>query len=376
MADKVVVSVGTKRGLFLLEADQNRSSWKVTGPLLKGWQIFHAIVDTRGTPRVHAAAVSNTFAATTVSGGLSDLKLDAAKKPPIPPKLLPGQAKFIKKWKLPSDPRIWHIEPGRASEKGVLYAGVAPAALFRSDDDGKTWAEVKGLSKHSSRKNWMPGAGGLALHSIQLDPRDSNRMYVGISSAGIFRTDNGGKSWKPANKGITSFEGGILKEGAVGTCVHKLLLHPGKPGRLFQQNHVGVYRTDNGGDSWDRIDKGLPWDFGFGLALNPADPDTCFVTPLEPQGGTYRATAGKLRVYQLKGMNGAPAWDELGNGLPSEDAYLSVLREGMTNDALQPVGVYVGTGTGQLFHSADGAPGRAAIAATLPPILSVSAAVI
>jgi hypothetical protein len=217
MPDKVVVSVGTKRGLFFLESDKGRSSWSVSGPHLKGWQIYHAVVDTRGTPRLHAAALSNTFAATTASGELAGRKFEAARKPPIPPKLLPGQAKFIKKWKLPADPRIWHIEPGRASEKGVLYAGTAPAALFSSEDDGRTWAEVKGLSKHPSRKNWTPGAGGLCLHSIQLDPRDPNRMWVGISSAGVFRTDTGGKSWKPANKGITSFEGKVIKEGGIGT---------------------------------------------------------------------------------------------------------------------------------------------------------------
>jgi len=217
MADKVVVCAGTKRGLFLFEADRRRSSWTSTGPLLKGWQIYHAVIDTRGTPRLHAAAVSNTFAATTASGDLASRKLEAAKKPPLPPKLLPGQLKWIKQWKLPAEPRIWHIEPGRASEKGVLYAGTAPAALFRSEDDGQTWSEVKGLSRHPTRKSWTPGAGGLCLHSIQLDPRDSGRMYVGISSAGVFRTDDGGTSWRPANKGITGFEGNVLKAGAVGT---------------------------------------------------------------------------------------------------------------------------------------------------------------
>lgn len=217
MPDRVVVPVGTKRGLFVLEADRGRSSWKVSGPILKGWQIFHAVVDLRGTPRLHVAAVSNTFAATTASGELSSLKLEAPKKPPIPPKLLPGQLKWIRKWKLPAEPRLWHIQPGRPSEKGLLYAGVAPAALFMSEDDGNTWAEVKGLSKHPSRKNWTPGAGGLALHSIQLDPADPKRMYVGISSAGSFRTDNGGKSWKPINQGVTSFEGKVMKAGAVGT---------------------------------------------------------------------------------------------------------------------------------------------------------------
>lgn len=217
MPDKVVVCVGTKRGLFLLESDPSRSSWTMSGPHLKGWQIYHAIVDTRATPRLHAAAVSNTFAATTASGELSGRTFEAAKKPPVPPKLLPGQLKWIKKWNLPSEPRIWHIEPGRPSERGVLYAGTAPAALFLSEDDGKSWAEVKGLSKHPSRKNWTPGAGGLCLHSIQLDPRDPKRMWVGISSAGVFRTDNGGKTWKPVNKGVTSSEGKVIKDGGVGT---------------------------------------------------------------------------------------------------------------------------------------------------------------
>jgi len=377
MADRIVVSAGTKRGLFLLESAKSRASWKISGPHLKGWQIYHAVVDTRATPRLHAAAVSNTFAATTASGDLAGLKFEAAKKPPIPPKLLPNQAKFIKKWNLPSEPRIWHVEPGRASEKGVLYAGTAPAALFRSEDDGKTWAEIKGLSKHPSRKNWTPGAGGLCLHSIQLDPKDPNRMYVGISAAGVFRTDDGGKSWKPVNRGITGFEANkILKEGAIGTCVHKVLLHPGKPGRLYQQNHIGVYRSDNHADSWERIDKGLPYEFGFGLALNLADPESCYVAPLEPEGGMYRATTGKFRVYRLQGANGAPSWEELANGLPSEDAYLSVLREGMAHDSLQPGGVYVGTGTGQIFHSPDAGASWREIAQHLPPILSVSAAVV
>jgi hypothetical protein len=213
MPDKVVVCAGTKRGLFLLESDAKRASWKLSGPHLKGWQIYHAIVDTRGTPRVHAAAISDTFAATTASADLRKLKFEAAKKPPIPPKLLPGQAKWIQQWKIPAEPRIWHVEPGRASEKGVLYAGTAPAALFRTDDGGKTWAEVKGLSKHPSRKDWTPGAGGLCLHSIQLDPHDENRMYVGISSAGVFRSDDGGRSWNPVNRGVTGFDGKVIQSG-------------------------------------------------------------------------------------------------------------------------------------------------------------------
>jgi photosystem II stability/assembly factor-like uncharacterized protein len=376
MADKVVVCAGTKRGLFLLESDKGRSSWKVSGPHLKGWQIFHAIVDTRSTPRLHAAAVSNTFAATTASGDLAGLKFDAAKKPPVPPKLLPPQAKFIKKWNLPSEPRVWHVEPGRPGEKGVLYAGTAPAALFKTEDDGKTWVENKGLSKTPSRTKWMPGAGGLCLHSIQLDPREPKRMFIGISSAGVFRTDDDGKTWKPVNQGITGYDGKIIKAKTIGTCVHKVLLHPGKPGRLYQQNHFGVYRSDDNAETWDRIDKGLPHEFGFGLALNVNDPETCFVTPLEPEGGMYRATTGKLSVYRLLRANGAASWEELSNGLPSENAFLSVLREGMSHDSLDPAGIYVGTGAGQVFNSPDGGASWRSIVANLPPILSVSAAVV
>lgn len=158
--------------------------------------------------------------------------------------------------------------------------------------------------------------------------------------------------------------------------MHKLLAHPAKPGRLYQQNHVGVYRSDDHGDTWARLDKGLPWDFGFGLALDHSNPETCFVTPLEPEGGMFRATPGMMRVYRFKGTSGAPAWDELSNGLPSENAYVSVLREGMTHDTLSPAGIYVGTGGGQVYHSPDAGGSWKTIVANLPPILSVSAAVI
>jgi len=177
------------------------------------------------------------------------------------------------------------------------------------------------------------------------------------------------------NKVVVRFLDGKVLKDTIGTCVHKLLAHPGKPGRLYQQNHVGVYRSDNYGDSWDRIDKGLPFEFGFGLALNPGNPDTCYVTPLEPEGGMYRATPGKFCVYRLR-SNGSTSWEELSNGLPAEAAFISVLREGMSQDTLNPCGIYVGTGTGHLYHTADAGDSWRAIATHLPPILSVSAAVV
>lgn len=202
MADRVVVCAGTRKGLFLFESDKSRSRWKMREPLLKGWQVYHAVVDTRSTPRLHAAVSSDVYGTSVFNGELSGKGLKGAEKPPIPPKLLPSQEKMFKQYNLPRTPRVWHVEPGHPSEKKVLYAGTAPAGLFRSEDSGKTWAEVQGLTRHPTRKNWTPGAGGMCLHSIQVDGRDPRRIYVAISSAGVFRTDDAGKSWKMLNEGL------------------------------------------------------------------------------------------------------------------------------------------------------------------------------
>jgi hypothetical protein len=207
MADRVVVCVGTKRGLFVLESDSKRGSWELRGPYLKGWEVNHATVDTRGTPRLCAAATSFSFGSTVMIGDLAGKKFDGAKKPPKPPKLPSKAQKFAEKYGIATTPRLWHVEPARANEKDVLYAGAAPAALFRSEDGGKSWDEVKSLTKHPSRKDWNPGAGGMCLHSIQCDPDDAKRMWVGISAAGVFRTDDGGKSWKPVNKATGKYVG-------------------------------------------------------------------------------------------------------------------------------------------------------------------------
>jgi len=206
MAKRVVLSVGTKRGLFLLESGSGRKRWKVTGPLLKGWQVPYAFVDTRGAPRLHAAASSFTYNATTLAGPLGG-KLKPAKQPPVPPKLNPKAAKFAKQYGLDMAPRIWSITAGPAKQKKVLYAGTAPAGLFRSGDQGKTWEPVDGLNRHKTRKDWSPGAGGQCLHSIQLDPQDPDRMWVAISAAGAFRSDDGGKKWTPINKCTEAYVG-------------------------------------------------------------------------------------------------------------------------------------------------------------------------
>jgi len=373
MADKVILSVGTKRGLFLLESNGRRQKWAIHGPFMKGWTVHHAVIDTRGTPRLHVAAENYSFAANTFSGSVSGDKLKPAERPPAAPELNPKAKKFAKQYGLDMTKRVWLIEPGPAKEKKVLYCGTAPAGLFRSEDVGKSWEPVPSINEHRTRKDWDPGAGGQSLHSIQIDPHDANRMYVAISAAGSFRTDDGGQRWKPINTSVAKYVG-APKEETVGTCVHKLRVHPTEPGRLFQQNHVGVYRSNDHGDTWNRIDKGLPYDFGFGLALNPNDPDVCYVIPLEPEGYAFRATDGALSVYR-SGKNGGK-WTKLSKGLPQKNAHVSVLRQAMSNDSMKPCGVYFGTGGGHVFVSADEGDSWSVAAEYLPPVYSVTAAVV
>jgi len=207
MAKKVILSVGTKRGLFLLESSSGRRRWKVTGPLMKGWTIPYAVIDTRGTPKVHAAASSYTFAATTLSSNLSKLNFKPAKSPLPFPKLNPAAAKFAKQYGIDMSNSIWNITPGPARQKKVLYAGTAPAGLFRSEDGGQNWEPVDGINRHKTRKDWTPGAGGQCMHSIQIDPHDANRMWVAVSAAGAFRSDDGGNTWKPINSCVASYVG-------------------------------------------------------------------------------------------------------------------------------------------------------------------------
>jgi hypothetical protein len=301
------------------------------------------------------------------------VKFDGAKRPPVPPKLTTGQMKIARKYGCNTTTRLWHIEPGARNEPGVLYAGSAPAALFRSEDSGKSWEVVPGLLRHPSRKDWSPGFGGLGLHSIQVDPNNPQRMLIAISAAGAFRTENGGKTWTSINRAVARYVG-APKGSEVGSCVHKLLLQPGIPGRVYQQNHVGVYQSDDYGDTWFAIHKGLPFDFGFGLALNPNRPEQCYVVPLDPDGYSWRATPGALRVY---GWNANKRkWTTFEKGLPGHGAHVNVLREGLSSDTLDPAGIYMGTGNGQVYCSADEGRSWGLAVENLPPVLSVSAAVV
>jgi photosystem II stability/assembly factor-like uncharacterized protein len=356
---KTLPLVGTKKGLFVFSSS-DRKRWQLQGPFQTGREINHAIYDAR-SGRIYATANDAWFGCEMVWSSNLGKKWQSAKHNPA----------FDAKSGLKLE-RLWHIEPGRVNEKNVLYAGVAPAALFRSDDGGKTWEEIKSLSEHPTRKHWHPGAGGLCMHSIAVDPTNAQRMFVCISAVGVFRTEDGGKTWHTANRG-TRAEFMPEKLPEFGQCVHKLLLADGARSLLFQQNHCGVYRSADAGRSWQEISKGLPSDFGFPLAIHPREPETIYVIPLK--GAEFRCPPeNKLRVYRSR--NGGKTWKALARGLPQENAFVGIYREGMAMDSRDPAGVYFGTNTGKLFGSADEGDSWRLLADDLPPVYSVSAAVV
>jgi len=352
-----LILAGTRKGLFLLRGDEDRREWKVNDPLLPGWEIFHAVVDPRDG-MLYACTNSFVYGATVHRSSDLGQTWERAEELGLPEE---SELKLE---------RTWHLEPGHESQPETLWLGGAPGVLFRSDDRGKTWEPVRGVVEHPTREQWNPGAGGMCCHSIQLDPSDANRLYIGISAAGVFRTDDGGESWSPANKGTAAdFMPDPYPE--VGQCVHKLLVHPSRPDRLWQQNHCGVYRSDDRGESWERLDgNGLPSGFGFPIALHPREPDTAFVVPEE--GAENRVTCnGRLGIYRTR--DGGASWAERPNGLPAP-AWLAVMRESMASDRLDPVGIYLGTQSGSVFVSPDEGESWVEAARQLPPILSIEVA--
>jgi photosystem II stability/assembly factor-like uncharacterized protein len=342
--------VGTRKGLyFLLEGDDPRK-WETEGPFLDGWGVFHAVVDARdGT--IYAAANHLVYGPTvqrSTDGGRT--------------------WKRSRQLSLPEESGLtvnaaWHVEPGRAQEPETLYLGADPGVLFFSHDHGATWEPNRGILEHPTRDRWLEGAGGMCLHSIQLDPGDPQRMYVGITVAGTFRTDDGGATWLPFNKNVAA---DLLPDpyAEVGQCVHKLLLHPGRPERLWQQNHFGVYRSDDRGESWLRVDQnGLPGGFGFPIMLDPKDPDAAFVIP--EKGYEYHYSPnGRPCVYGTR--NGGETWEPMSDGLP-EQGWVAVLREA---SAFDTESLYFGTQSGSVFVLVDGTTWVEAVR-HLPPILSV-----
>ena len=343
----VLLPIGTKKGLFLLRGDGG-ASWDVEGPLLPGWSVYHAIVDPRDGV-LHAATNNPFYGATVHRSSDGGRTWERAEELGLPEE---GELKLN---------ATWHIEPGSATE---LWLGGDPGVLFRSDDGGRTYQLNQALFDHPTREQWQPGAGGMCTHSIQLT---NGTMYVAISAAGSFRSEDGGESWMPINRDVAAeFMPDPYPE--VGQCVHKLLVHPQRSERLWQQNHCGVYRSDDRGDNWERLDtNGLPTSFGFPLALDPQDPDVAYVIPEQSQEHHYTAD-GRLGVYRTS--DGGATWALASEGLP-ERAWAAVLREGL---AFDDEAIYFGTQSGSVWAAPRGGSRWTEVARDLPPILSVEAA--
>ena len=357
MSDKVEILIGTKKGAFMLESDATRQQWRVRGPFCDKWPIHHVVRASDGT--LYASG-GNAWYGPTVFRSDDDGATWTQSSA--------GLTYGDDEEKITT---IWNVTP--SADGQTLYAGVEPAGLFRSKDRGQTWTHVNGLRDHPSRPEWVPGAGGLILHSIALDPTNADHMWVGISSVGAFETTDGGTTWETRNKGVRAdFYPGPPPE--FGQCVHKLLPDPTNPERLIQQNHCGVYRTDDGGASWTEITNNLPSDFGFPMGISHDHPDTLWVIPhTAPEAGRHMID-GHAAVWRSRDRG--DTWQQLDSGLPAQNAYLTVLREAMGVDQLEPAGVYFGTSTGQVFGSADEGDHWQLLADFLPDIWSVEAAVV
>ncbi|GAA0826513.1 WD40/YVTN/BNR-like repeat-containing protein [Streptosporangium amethystogenes subsp. fukuiense] len=362
----VRVLVGTRKGAFILTSDGRRERWDISGPHFGGWEIYHLTGSPADPSRLYMSQSGGWF------GQLIQRSDDGgATWEPVGNRFqyegAPGTHQWYDGTPHPWEfARVWHLEPS-LTDPDTVYAGVEDAALFRSVDGGQTWQELPGLRNHRSGPSWQPGAGGMCLHTIVPDPRDPGRIVVAISAAGVFRTDDAGKSWQPMNRGLQS--GGIPDPDAeVGHCVHHIAMHRSRPEVLFMQKHWDVMRSDDAGESWYEISGDLPSDFGFPIAVHAHEPDTVYVVPIKSDSEHY-PPEGKLRVYRSR--TGGNEWEPLTKGLPQSHCYVNVLRDAMAVDSLDSCGVYFGTTGGQVYASADAGDSWAPIARDLPPVLSV-----
>ena len=363
--------VGTRKGAFILTADGTRDRWAVAGPHFGGWELYHL----KGSPvdpdRIYASQSSGWFGQViqrSDDGGLTWRPVGNA----FAYDGVPGTHQAFDGTQHPwAFKRAWHLEPS-LHDPDTVYAGVEDAALFRTTDGGLTWHELPGLRRHTTGPRWQPGAGGMCLHTILLDPTDARRMFVAISAAGAFRTDDGGVTWRPINRGLVSdFMPDPTAE--VGHCVHHVAMHPARPHVLFMQKHWDVMRSDDAGDTWREVSGNLPSDFGFPIDVHAHEPDTVYVVPIKSDAEHY-PPEGKLRVYRSR--CGGNEWEPLTRGLPQADCYVNVLRDAMCVDAVDPCGIYFGTTGGQVYGSPDGGDSWRPIVRDLPAVLSVEAQVL
>jgi photosystem II stability/assembly factor-like uncharacterized protein len=362
----VRVLVGTKKGAFVLTSDAKREHWDVAGPHFAGWEMYHLKGSPADPNRLYASQSSGWF------GQLIQRSNDAGKTwEPVGNQFVyagvPGTHQWYDGTPRPWEfKRVWHLEPS-LSDPDTVYAGVEDAALFRSTDGGQTWGELAGLRGHGSGPSWQPGAGGMCLHTILLDPIDPQRIFVAISAAGAFRSEDAGETWRPVNRGLKS-EGIPDPNAEVGHCVHRLAMHPSRPGVLFMQKHWDVMRSDDAGDSWHEVSGNLPTDFGFAIDVHAHEPETIYVVPIKSDSEHF-PPEGKLRVYRSR--TGGNEWEALTRGLPQSDCYVNVLRDAMAVDSLDSCGVYFGTTGGQVYVSSDAGDNWNPIVRDLPAVLSV-----
>ena len=382
----VRVLVGTRKGAFILTSDGKRKDWKVDGPHFAGWEMYHLKGSSVDPNRIYASQTSGWF------GQIVQRSDDGGKtwfQPGTPPGETTGPGgtpkgesnKFVydaaaapltthqwydgtqHPWEFK---RVWHLEPS-LSNPDTVYAGVEDAALFRSTDGGKSWHELSGLRGHGTGPGWQPGAGGMCLHTIILDPKNPNRVFIAISAAGAFRTDDGGKTWKPINRGLYS-QYIPDPRAEVGHCVHHIAMNPSRPGILFMQKHWDIMRSDDAGENWREVSGNVPTDFGFVIDVHAHEPETIYVVPIKSDGEHF-VPDGRLRVYRSR--TGGDEWEALTNGLPQSNCYVNILRDAMAVDSLDSCGVYFGTTGGQVYCSADAGNTWNPIVRDLPAVLSV-----